>query len=169
MPETATQVKYRLKDEFKQDDFYKNGIVFINRREVKSRIDVTEILPSVRNKEYSVIVNTGKAAMDVMMTDIHTNTTVKTHFYHTTIKQIAAYNYSLVHQALRRIDIFKFSTLKSYYPNLTSMREFITSGDYLGNVRICIESRDETLTPETYFKACVYVLSKIGGEISSIQ
>lgn len=40
---------------------------------------------------------------------------------------------------------------------------------YLGGVRILIESRNETPTPETYFKTCMAVLTKIGGEISEIK
>ena len=108
-------------------------------------------------------------AMDTMMADTHTNTTIITYSHRTTIGSIAAYSYSIVHRALRRIDIFKFSVLRRYFPNLKSIREFITDKAYLGNVKILIESRDEIPTPETYFDACLYVLTKIGGEISAIK
>ncbi len=169
MPESQTEVHYVLKDSFKQDDLYKTGIVFLNKREVKSRMDIVELLPSMRDKEYGVTINTGKTAMDTMMMNAHTNTTVKTFQHRTTIGKIAAYNYSIVHSALRRIDVFKFSVLRSYFPNLKSLREFITGDAYLGKVRILIESRDETPTPETFFEACLNVLMKIGGVISAIK
>ncbi|MCX7841099.1 MAG: DEAD/DEAH box helicase family protein, partial [Anaerolineae bacterium] len=81
MPESQTEVHYVLKDAFKQDEIYKTGIVFLNKREVKSRKDIVELLPSVRDKEYNVTVNTGKTAMDTMMMNAHTNTTVKTFQY----------------------------------------------------------------------------------------
>lgn len=169
IPESSVEVKYVLKEEFKQDDFYKKGIVFINKREIKSRKDVVELLPSVRDKEYFVTVNTGKTAMDTMMMTAHTNTTVKTYQYRTTFKEIADYNFSLVHKALRRIDVFKFNILKKYFPNLTSLREFILNDAYLGGVRMVIESRDEEPTAYTYFAACMNVLTKIGNEISAIK
>lgn len=169
MPESQTEVHYVLKDEFKKDEIYKTGIVFLNKREVKSRKDIVQLLPSVRDKEYSVTVNTGKTAMDTMMMSIHTNTTVKTHTHRTTIKEISDINYSIVHAALRRIDVFKFNVLRSYFPNLKSLREFITDSSYLGGVRLLIESRDETPAPETLFIACMEVLTKIGGEISAIK
>lgn len=169
MPESQTEVHYMLKDSFKQENLYKTGIVFLNKREVKSRKDIVELLPSVRDKEYTITVNTGKTAMDTMMMNAHTNTTVKTYTYRTTIKKIANYNYSIVHRALRRIDIFKFSVLRGYFPNLKSLREFITEDAYLGGVKMLIESRDETPTPETIFEACMIVLTKIGGEISAIK
>lgn len=169
MPESQTEVHYVLKDEFKKDEIYKTGIVFLNKREVKSRKDIVQLLPSVRDKEYSVTVNTGKTAMDTMMMSVHTNTTVKTHTHRTTIKEISDINYSIVHAALRRIDVFKFKVLRSYFPNLKSLREFITDSSYLGGVRLLIESRDETPAPETLFIACMEVLTKIGGEISAIK
>lgn len=168
MPESQTEVHYVLKDSFKQDDLYKTGIVFLNKREVKSRMDIVELLPSVRDKEYSVTVNTGKMTMDTMMT-AHTNTTVKTFQHRTTIGRIATYNYSIVHSALRRIDVFKFNVLRGYFPNLKSLREFITGDAYLGRVRLIIESREETPTPKTFFEACLYVLKKIGCDVSAIK
>jgi len=169
MPENQAEVHYVLKDAFRQDEIYKTGIVFLNKREVKSRKDIVELLPSVRDQEYTVTVNTGKTAMDTMMMSAHTNTTVKTYTHRTTIKEIAEINYSIVHTALRRIDAFKFNVLRGYFPNLKSLREFITDDSYLGDVRLLIESRDETPVPETFFTACMTVLTKIGGEISAIK
>ena len=164
MPDSQTEVRCLLKD-----DFYKPGIVFQNRRKVKSRKNIMELLPSIRNKEYIVTINTGKMAMDTMMADTHTNSTIITYRHRTTIGNMAAYSYSIVHRALRRIDILKFSTLHRYFPNLKSTREFITDEAYLGNVKVLIETCDEIPTPETYFDACLYVLTKIGGEISTIE
>ena len=169
MPENQTEVRYTLKDGFKQENLYKTGIVFLNRREVKSRKDIVELLPSMRDKEYNVSFSTGKSAMDTMMMDTHTNTTVRTYQHRTTVGKVATFNYSIVHSALRRIDVFKFNVLRGYFPNLTSLREFITDNAYLGGIKMLIESREETPTAATYFEACLYVLSKIGGEISTIR
>jgi type III restriction enzyme len=169
MPDNMKEVQYRLKDEFRSDDLYKTGIVFANRREVKSRKDIRELLPSVRDREYSVTVNTGKTAIDTMMTDSRTDTTVKTFICHTTIADIADYNYSIIHRALRRIDVYKFNLLLWYFPKLKSLRSFVTDKAYLGSVRIAIESREETPSPETLYAACMNVLTKIGNEISAIK
>lgn len=169
MPEDQKDVRYQLKDSFKQSELYRTGLVFLNRRRVRSRKDTAELLPSIRSKEYTVVLNTGRIAMDTMMADAPTDTTVKTCRHTTTIGQVAAYNYSIVHRALRRIGIFQFSVLRRYFPNLRSTREFITDGVYLGGVRISVESRDETLTPEACFDACLCVLTRIGAELSAIR
>lgn len=169
MPEKQAEIHYAVKEEFKQDDLYKNGIVFINKRRAKSRKDITELLPSVRSKEYFVAVKTGKATMDTMMTGAYTSTIIKTYTHRTTIKKIAEINYSIVHSALRRINIFKFNILRRYFPNLRSLREFIMDDAYLGGIVLLIESRDEIPTMETLYEACMKVLTMIGGDISSIK
>lgn len=169
MPENQTEVHYKIKDDFKADEIYRYGIVFFNKRVMKSRREVVELLPSIRENEYSVTVNSGKIAMDTMMMNAHTNTSVKTYQYRTTIGKIAEFNYSLVHRALRRIDVFRFNILRGYFPNLKSIREFITDTAYLGGIRVLIENRDEAPTPDTYYEAILKVLSKIGDEVLAIK
>jgi len=70
---------------------------------------------------------------------------------------------------LRRNDVFKFDILRGYFPNLKTLREFITDEAYLGGVVLLIESRDEIPVPETLYDACMTVLTKIGNEIAAIK
>ena len=168
MPERQTEVQYRLKDEFRNDDFYKSGLVFQNRRVVKSRKDVNELLPSIRGREYSFAERTGKTVIDTMMSEI-TDSNVKTYKHRLYIKEIADISYSVVHKAMRRIDVFKFNILSGYFPNLKSLREFILDDAYLGKIQIVIESRDERLAMSVLHEACYSVLSRIGNEITAIR
>lgn len=171
LPENQKEVHYRIKDDFKQSDFYKKGIVFLNRRLPKTREKVLGLPPSMRDRIHTVTVSTGRMAIDTMMEEVElgANAAGEPHKHKTTFGQIAKYNYSIVHSALRRIDVFKFNVLRNYFPNLKSIKEFITSSAYLGDIKICIESGEEQLTPNTYFTACLFVLTKIGNEISTIK
>ena len=103
------------------------------------------------------------------MEDAHSNTKVKTFQYRTTVGEIAARNYSIVHRALRCMDVFKFNRLHAYFPNLTSIRQFILDEAYLKNVRILIESGLENPSMEILFAAVLNVTTKIGNEISAIR
>lgn len=169
IPENTVDIKYSLKDDFKAEDLYQTGFVFKNRRVEKSRKDVNELLPSIRDREYSVCINTGRIAMDVMMSDSHTNTTIKAKSHRILISHVAKDNYSLLHRAFRHIDVFKFNRLKAYFPNLHSAREFLTAPEYLGNVCIIIETKEDVLTQEILYQACLNVFTKIGNEISAIK
>ena len=168
MPDNQTTIQYLFKDSFKKDDFYKSALVFRNSRKEKSRKSINELLPSIRSKEYTVTVHTGKTSVDTMMSTI-TDTKVETHIHRTTINKIAAQNYSIINRALRRIDTFKFHTLLSYFPNIVSIKNFIFNSDYLGDIKIVIESNEATPTAQTLFEACYDTLSRIGNEISSIK
>ena len=169
MPEKQVEVHYQIKEDFKREDFYRNGLVFANRREVKSRKDVNGLMPSIRSKEYFVSIGTGKMTVDTMMDNVYSSTTVKTFQYRTTIGKIAELNYSIIHKALRCIDVFKFNRLHAYFPNLKSLREFIMKEDYLRDVKILVESRQENPSPAVLYEAVLNVLTQIGNAISAIR
>ena len=168
MPVNQATINYTFKDCFKNDDFYKSALVFRNSRKEKSRKNINELLPSIRSKEYPVTVYTGKTAIDTMMSTI-SDTKIKTHTYRSTIKKIASENYSIAHRALRRNDTFKFHTLQSYFPNISSLKDFILDEAYLGGIKILIESNEEKPSAQTLYEACINVFSKIGNEISAIK
>lgn len=123
--------RYSLKDSFKSDELYQTGYVFTNERILKSRADVHELLPSVRDKIYDVDISVGRGGEDVVLEEISSDKSVETHSITMTFKEIADINYSTVNRALRQFDVFKFNTLKSYFPNIKSTYEFVTDENYL--------------------------------------
>ncbi len=165
------QRDYILKDSFKDDDIYKEGMIFLNQREVKSRSEVRGLPPKVRDNIYKFDASIGFSGLDDVMKDNNTTTDAKieTKTAHLTIKEIAEKNYALVHKAMMKYPVFKFNKLQEYFPNITSTRDFITTDDYLGDVRIDIKSKDEKPSMQTLHDAMHYVLKEIGDSISSIE
>ena len=171
-PDKTVTKHYVLKNEFKQDDLYKNGLIFINDRVVKSRAEVNELLPSVRNKVYSVTLATGQSGEDVILDDgqgSSVDNKSKTKLYTTTIGEIANINYAIVNKALAKVPVYKFNTLKSRFPNLKSTREFITSTNYLGDIKIEIRSKYDEPSVSILSTAVTSVLTKIAVSISAIE
>lgn len=162
MENTVTRT-YKLKDEFKADPLYQQGYVFYNERLIKSRSEVTGLSPTIRNHTYDVTIATGRAAEDTLMLGEEgtKESSVTTYTKHTSFAEIARINYSIVHRALRKYDVFKFNRLKSYFPQLKSIYQFIFDDKYLGNVKIDITSRYEDPSPAILYVACVNVLKKI--------
>lgn len=169
MENTVTRT-YKLKDEFKADPLYQQGYVFYNERLIKSRSEVTGLSPTIRNHTYDVTIATGRAAEDTLMLGEEgtKESSVTTYTKHTSFAEIARINYSIVHRALRKYDVFKFNRLKSYFPQLKSINQFIFDDKYLGNVKIDITSRYEDPSPAILYVACVNVLKKIATSISNI-
>lgn len=169
--ESLTVRDYILKDEFKEDSLYKEGLVFINDRIIKSRKDVDGLLPSVRDCVYTVRLATGSSGEDTIFENGNSNAdkVAKTYTYRTDIKKIADMNYAIVHKVLCKYNVFKFNTLQSYFPNLKSTKEFITSEKYLGGIKIEIASRHENPTPTIPYVACMNVLGKVADSVSAIE
>ncbi len=161
--------RYKLKASFKADDVYRTGYVFTNERVLKNRNDVHELLPSVRDKIYEVAVAVGKGGEDLVLEGVSSDASVKTYQYLTTFKEIASINYSAVNRALRQFDVFRFNTLKSYFPNVKSTYDFVTDGNYLGDIKIKITSKHQEPPMRIVYKACVSVLSKIAVKVSAIE
>ena len=171
LPDNIKECSYILKEDFKRDIIYNNGLVFENERVVKSRKQITELLPSVRTKDYEIDLSSGATSIVNLLAPssdvIKTLERVSTKFF--TIGQIAKRNYSIVHKALRQFNIFKFDILQQYYPNLKSTKQFITDSNYLGNIKINIKISNDEITNEQLYIACKRVVEKISNSISDIE
>lgn len=152
---------YVLKESFKKDSLYREGLVFANERVKKSR-DLAQGLPlRIREKPYEVRLQTGDSGEDYIFDERRVEKTATTYTCRITIGEIAKLNYAIVHKALCKYNRLKFSNLKNCFPTLKSSREFVESKDYLGEITLEITSRYEKLSPINLFFACKCVLEEI--------
>ena len=163
--------EYVLKETFKAEDFYKYGVIFLNDRKIKDRKSISELLLSVRDKPYIYKADKSSSGTDELMSSVKASgqEIVLKHTSSKTIKEIATINYAIVNKALMRYPIYKFNTLKSYFPNLKSTSQFITSDEYLGNIDIIIRSSVAQLDIHILYDAVFDVLGKISNVISKIE
>lgn len=168
MPDNIQECSYILKEEFKNDNLYKQGLVFENERVVKSRNTITELLPSVRDTIYNYDLSAGATSTTTLLENSADDTSTGERGI---LKEFIISNipYPIVHKALRQYNIFKFNILKQYYPNLTSIKQFITDSKYLGNIKLSIRISDVNITNEQLYLAVKHTLGKISNKISDIE
>lgn len=164
-PDGVVTRRYELKDSFRSSDVYRFGYIFTNERVSKSRRDVCELPPSVRDKVYEVVFAVGNGGEDVIFEEMSADISVKTYRYAFTLGEVASVNYSAVYRALRQFDIFSFNSLVNYFPNVKSARSFITDEKYLGSVKVNIISGHPIPPMDVIYKACVHVLSEIADRV----
>ena len=71
-------------------------------------------------------------------------------------------DYRLVKKAIAKNTFFRFSEMKQYLPELTSIREFITSPNWLGNISILARVPNEyTLNLDDKLKVISIALKQI--------
>ena len=134
----AVTRKLKLKQPFKRTDFYRYGVVWLNDRLSKDYQHVNSFGDlGVTRRNYSYRIATGQGgAHAVFETDGQTSVV---HDENRRDVKIPNLGRNIVQAAIARNPFFTFASLKRYFPHLASIREFITSDDYLGGLEITFE------------------------------
>ena len=160
------EIEYRLKSEFKESDFFMHGYVFSNKKKEKSRNKVTEIDKKIQSGYYQYKVSTGSSYIYGLFDECKAKFN---EFYHTTQLKFKQIPLNITEGTMDNFEILKFNTLKSYFPNLKSKKEFLQSENYLGNITLQIESPYENLTAIDLYGGVKKILRDISIYIQKIE
>ena len=127
------EIKYILKDKFKNTDFYNHGYVFSNSRIEKTRESVYEIEEDFKYKTFYPKIKNKNAKIENLIDNKN-----KKIFDNIEIKKIklSEIDYNILSGSAIYFNELKFNILKEKYPNLKTLKEFLTGENYLGNVAI---------------------------------
>lgn len=166
LADAPMEINYILKDEFKQSDFFREAYVFSNRKVEKSKKSVMGIDKKMRNGFYQYKVSSGSSFIYGLFDEekINTNSFINTSRYK--FKKIPL---NITEAAMANFEILKFNTLKSYFPNLKSKREFLHSDNCLGNITLQIESPYEKLQAKGLYNGTMKILKEIASYIQKIE
>lgn len=160
------EIEYRLKDEFKQSDFFRNAYVFSNRKIEKSRNSVTELDKKIQSSFYQHKVSSGSSVVYGLFDEGSANINGMTNTFQYKFKEIPL---NITEGAMANFEVLKFNTLKSYFPNLKSKKEFLQDDNYLGNITLQIESPYKKLKAKDLFDGSMKILKEISSYIQKIE
>ena len=166
--ETVVTGELRLKDKFKDTDLYKYGVVWLNNREERNYQDITSFADladlTVRRRNHVHTIREGSGGTTTVMENRETETIQSTYSQDIWLIDIEQ---NIVQSAIARNPFFQFSTLKRYFPQLTSMHEFRTSRSFLGGLAITFKGDFSYLeeNPIEKLTACCALLDKIETEL----
>lgn len=163
------EIEYKLKEEFKQSLFYKSGYIFSNKRVLKSRKTVSEIEDIIKNKVFKYSENTGYGSI-VSLTNDDNYKLAEKKVEQIEIKSIffKEVDYNILLGASERFNELKFNVVKTKYPQIKTLKEFLTSDKYLGNVMLEIKFNGD-LSGKILYKACLKAFEKIAAHIVSLK
>lgn len=127
-----SQKRLVLKDSFKDTDFYKFGLVYVNKRIANDRKDIYELDQSIRQKIYKKKFVTGKASVGVLIDGDE----AKQLSNDTKIHDLNSFSKPIIRKALNKLPFYRFSNLQRYFPHLNSISEFISDDKFLNTVKI---------------------------------
>ena len=165
MDESEVTRELKLKESFKKTPFYKYGVVWLNDRlkndyqQVKSFADL-----GVKRKNYVHVIATGHGGTSAVLAEGRRAVIVENNQRDLTVKEIEI---NIVQAALARHTFYTFANLSRYFPHLDSMREFMTSEDYLGGLGITFQGNVYQLEENKAEKlqALVDLLTQIEAEM----
>ena len=138
MDERLETRQLKLKDEFKDTDLYKHGVVWLNKQvpkdyqHVQSFTDLAKL--NVKQKNYEHTIYTGAGGVTTVMENAAVP--VAQGNQNSWDIKVVDIELNIVRSAFARNPFFTFASLRQYFPHLASVREFITSKNYLGGLAI---------------------------------
>lgn len=154
-----------IKDDFKDSKFFKSGMLFLNEQEKYTREDVFGLPSSVRDTLYKVSLRTGFNLSSGIF-DEQSKKGVEKKEKDFSIKDFSS---TVVKKAIYKLEFYSFSNLKTYFPNLESLDEFIADKNYLGSVKMTVSglaSQLDNLSPDDVLDAVLQVLEHISKGVS---
>ena len=157
------QYSLELKPEFKEKAFYKNGLTFKNERVKNTREDVTGLSASFIATAHRVSLATGYSQTTSAFEP------QPEHHDHADIKQkdyeIRSFGVHVIRKALNQFPEYQFDNLQRLFPRLKSMSEFMTSEQYLGKVRVDVETSEARINDLTQDDK-LYIVRKLLKKLS---
>jgi type III restriction enzyme len=163
IPYEEKEIKLRVKPKIKETDFWKRGVLFINKKEEVDRTRIKTINDIGVNRTYKYKLPTEFVKEDVILNDgeftsKYIETATKTF-------KLEDFGDTIIRKAMAKLDFYKFDNLKKYFPSLSSSKEFINSLKSVSVDIVSSRKKLDNLTPEDKLKVCLNVLMQLKNEI----
>lgn len=134
----------KLKDSFKNTPFYKYGIIWLNDRRPKDFKGIRSFADlGVMKRNYNHHIAVGHGGATVALQKGKKDAVVKDETRRDV--KVSHIDRNIVESAIARNPFFTFANLNFYFPHLNSIREFISSKDYLGGLEITFQGSGYSL------------------------
>ena len=165
LDERTVEKTLELKSPFKETEFYKRGVIYINER-VKNKNEsirsFADIGVSLKSYHYSLA--TGRGVSEAVLDDsANVQQIVEAGRKNIWVRDIP---FHIVRTAIVRNPFFAFKSLKTYFPHIQSVRQFVEAEEYLGGLLITLQGDERyLLSNETYLAAMTGLLERIASEL----
>jgi type III restriction enzyme len=144
MDEREVIKSLELKDDFKQTDFYKTGLIYLNERIGNDYVNIRSFNDmGIKKKNFEYTLASGRGMTDALLTG-NGNTRKISEAGRQDIK-VKKMPKHIVRNAIARNQFFTFKNIKRYFPHVLSMQQFLDSNDYLGGLEITFQGLSQDL------------------------
>ena len=171
IPSRLEKREIKIKDEFKDSYFWKDGLLFLNKKEENLGEDIFSLAEAKvffdTNKEENVFDLPTRRAKEkyVFKEEILRNQEV----IEVDVRKLIDFGPHIIRAAIDKHPLGSFDSLKKKLGNLKSIKEFIVSEKYLGGISVRIRgSRGQIdhLTSDEKLKIAFFVVEKIINDLN---
>lgn len=142
-PDNKVQIDLFMKDDFKNSRLYDKGVVFLNSRiPLATAENDGTIGKEILNKKFSVKLHSGQMRMSQVLDEKQKTESISLKSLPIKFRDI---DYHVIRAALNSLSSFNYRSLKELFPQLNSIKEFITSDNYLANLNITVSGPYSTI------------------------
>jgi len=164
MDEDTEEKELKLKESFKNKQFYKSGLVYKNERQKRSFDNVNSIMDlgvSRKNIVFQIISGLGEETGVFIDKKILKSQTVKS-LKDIEVKKI---EFHIIQNAITKNDFFNFNNIKKYFSNLKSNRDFIADIEKLAITFEGMKNDLDNIDSKTKLNAILQLLTEIEKQI----
>lgn len=158
-----------LKFDFKNTDFYKTGSVFYNKKIEKDFKKVQSFTDlGVKKKNFEYVLSSGFSKVSSAFFELEKEYEAET--INSKDVKLSDIPSHIIRFALSHNPFFYFSDITRYFPNITSISDFINKPEYLSGLEITFkgtQTRLKEIRNKDYLKAVSDLLSSIEADIKS--
>jgi type III restriction enzyme len=144
MDEREVNKPLKLKEDFKQTDFYKSGLLFLNERLI-NRYEYVHSFSDmgITKKNFEHNLASGRGMTDTLLTgNGNAGKIAETGRKDIKVKEMPK---NIIKNAVARCSFFTFQNIQKYFPHVSSMRQFIEEDDYLGGLELTFQGDSKDL------------------------
>ncbi len=163
IPPEKKEIHLKVKDDFKQSDFWSNGLIFINEKKKSDRTKIKDLSDLDIEKLYKHNLRTGYVR-DVLIFEEEKKDVEERK---SKIYKLMDFDNAVIRKSLARLDFYKFDNLNKYFPKSKSTSSFIEALKDIQVEVTCSESKLKDLHSKAKLEICTEVLKKLQGNIES--
>ncbi|MBP1970009.1 type III restriction enzyme [Virgibacillus natechei] len=168
-PSNTVQRNLILKEDFKKSDFYKLGVIWVNELKTINNSEIVGLANKIKEKTFKFSLNTGFTSEHSLIKERPEDLDQDYEVVEKTEKILSWFGGSIIRKALQRNPFYNFTNLKTHYSNLKSISEFISSKEYLSNLRVELTGTKKQFTsinPEQKLNIVSHILKDISKDIT---
>ena len=161
-------LRVSIKPEIKATKFWEEGVIFINNKIKSNNASVEKITDIVKGKTlFNHHLKTGWTSESGLLEMDSQNGHPE--IEHKEIK-LSSIKPHIIRKAIDKVEFYKFSCIRRYFPKLRSIREFLTSAAYAGSLDVKVyglKEQLENLSNQQEFEISLAVLNELSGRIKA--